>query len=718
MSAAHPDLADEQHYIDRAYAFLEETRAAASKMRNLVEVGRGGTNQARFEREVIYDTMVSRLSQLQLGDAALCFGRIDFADGEAPGEVANRDDSGTFYIGRIAVADDEQEPVIVDWRAPVAEAFYRATGRQPMGLARRRHFATRGRNLLSIEDELFGDALAALGIDDDDGRPTLKGHGALITALETARTGKLGDIVATIQGEQDEIIRAELPGVLVVQGGPGTGKTVVALHRAAYLLYTYRFPLEGQGVLVVGPNRLFLNYIDQVLPSLGEAGVELVVLADLVADPVRVAGYDKGMAARIKGDLRMATLLQRAVRQRQRPLREPLVVGYGIQHLRLPVEESRRIVDEARRRYRKHNAGRRFVEQQLFESLARRGHGELDPAEVRERLRHTLEVRMALEWMWPVLTPAQFLHDFFGSKALLRLAAKGILTDDEWSSLHRKRSDDLDGVVWTNDDAPLLDEARALLGPKPRSKRQRQRILAETGIPDDEVRTYGHIVVDEAQDLSPMQLRMLNRRSLNGSMTIVGDIAQSTGQWAHATWDEILEHLPDRRPPRREELSIGYRLPAPIMDVAARVLREAAPQLDPPASVREDGAEPTWIAADADALAEVVVRTAVDELDELGIGSVAVISPDSIVDALAEALDAAGVDYGRATRHGLESPITLVPVSLVKGLELDGSVVVEPAAILEEEVQGARALYVALTRATKRLAVVHARPLPDVLDAR
>ncbi|MEZ5207103.1 MAG: UvrD-helicase domain-containing protein [Acidimicrobiales bacterium] len=229
------------------------------------------------------------------------------------------------------------------------------------------------------------------------------------------------------------------------------------------------------------------------------------------------------------------------------------------------------------------------------------------------------------------------------------------------------------------------------------------------------MRTYGHIVVDEAQDLSPMQLRMLNRRSLNGSMTIVGDIAQSTGQWAHATWDEILEHLPDRRPPRREELSIGYRLPAPIMDVAARVHdREAAPQLDPPASVREDGAEPTWIAADADALADVVVRTAVDELDELGIGSVAVISPDSMVDA-AEALDAAGVDYGRADGHGLESPITLVPVSLVKGLSsMAGGR--RPAAILEE-VQGARALYVALTRPPSVWRSC-TRPLPDVLDAR
>ena len=233
---AHPDLEAEQAYIDRAYQFLEDSRQAATRLSSMVEVGRGGTEQARFERDVIWDTMLHRLSQLHLGDASLCFGRIDAVDDPTP-----------YYIGRIAVSDDQQDPVIVDWRAPVAEPFYRATGSHDMGLARRRHFATRGRVLLDLEDELFGDAAAALGLDPSAAPNGISGHGALISALETSRSGKLGDIAATIQGEQDEIIRAELPGVLVVQGGPGTGKTVVALHRAAYLLYTYRFPLEGQG---------------------------------------------------------------------------------------------------------------------------------------------------------------------------------------------------------------------------------------------------------------------------------------------------------------------------------------------------------------------------------------------------------------------------------------------------------------------------------------
>jgi DNA helicase IV len=560
--------------------------------------------------------------------------------------------------------------------------------------------------LLGIEDELFGDAVEALGLDGE-GAPRVSGHGALMSALETARTGRLGDIVATIQGEQDEVIRSELPGVLVVQGGPGTGKTVVALHRAAYLLYTHRFPLEGQGVLVVGPNRLFLGYIEQVLPSLGEAGVELAVLADLVPEP-RIQGYDRGLAARVKGDARMVRVLNRAVRDRERPLRSDLVIGYGVQHLRLARAQSRRIVDEARRRYRRHNAARRFVDTEVFAALAASGRGDLDPGEVRDRLRHEPAVREALEWMWPVLTPTDLLHDLFGSHALLRSAGRGVLSDDEVRSLHRERQEVGADIVFTNDDAPLLDEARAILGSKPRRRRANE--------PDDEVRTYGHIVVDEAQDLSPMQLRMLERRSLNGSMTIVGDIAQATGQWAHESWDEILEYLPKKRPARRAELTIGYRLPAPNMALAARVLRVAAPDLRPPRSIREDGDPPRIVRTQpGQRVTDAVVQAALVEVDAVDPGQVAIVCPQSMVDEVSDALTAAGVEHGQATRHGLDEQITVVPVGLAKGLELDAAVVVEPAAIVDEEAQGLRALYVALTRATKRLAIVHERPLPEAL---
>jgi DNA helicase IV len=699
--ATHPDLAAEQAYIDRAYDALERARQSASRLRSMVEVGRGGTEQARWEREMIEENIAARLAYLNLGDASLVFGRIDHARSEG---------GDSFYIGRIAVADETQEPLVVDWRAPVAEPFYRATGRAPMGLVRRRHFATRGRKLLGIEDELFGegaDLLAGgLAVSDDGSR--VRGHGSLIAALEEARTGRLSDIVATIQGEQDEVIRSPLPGVLVVQGGPGTGKTVVALHRAAYLLYTYRFPLEGQGVLVVGPNRLFLGYIERVLPSLGEAGVELAVLADLV-DNVRVSGRDTPATARIKGDARMSKVLAKAIRDRERGLREPLRVPYGLQTLVVPAKRTAEIVADARRRFRVHNAGRRFVETQLFQALAEVSRTPTTADEIRERARTAPEVREALERMWPVLTPAQLLHDLFGSRPLIDLAAGKHLSDDERAALTRPRQDDVDAVVWTHDDVPLLDEARALLGP---TRRRR----SGNGTDPDEIRTYGHIVVDEAQDMSPMQLRMLDRRSLNGSMTVVGDIAQATGVWAHRNWDEILEHLPQRRPPERAELSIGYRIPGPTMDLAAKVLAVAAPDLDPPDSVRQSGDEPRLIdAGGLDALADRVAAVALEEREAVDPGTVAIIAPSTLVDDVAAALTRAGVDYGRAARNGLEAQVTLVPVSLVKGLELDAAVVVEPAAIVDEEAQGMRALYVALTRATRRLAVVHARPLPEPL---
>ncbi|HKE73089.1 MAG TPA: ATP-binding domain-containing protein [Acidimicrobiales bacterium] len=701
--ATHPDLAAEQAYIDKAYDSLERARQSATRLRSMVEVGRGGTEQARWEREMIEENIAARLDYLNLGDASLVFGRIDQARAEG---------GDSFYIGRIAVADESQEPLVVDWRAPVAEPFYRATGRAPMGLVRRRHFATRARKLLGIEDELFGEGADLLGGElaiSDDGQE-VRGHGSLIAALEEARTGRLTDIVATIQGEQDEVIRSPLPGVLVVQGGPGTGKTVVALHRAAYLLYTYRFPLEGQGVLVVGPNRLFLGYIERVLPSLGEAGVELAVLADLV-DHVEVEGRDRGLTARTKGDARMSTVLARAVRDRERPLRRDLRVPYGVQTLVVPARRTADIVADARRRFRLHNAGRRFVESQLYLAMAEVSRVPATPDEVRERTRLLPVVREALERMWPVLTPAQLLHDLYGSRALIDLAGRKHLSDDERAALVRPRSADVGAVLWTHDDVPLLDEARALLGPTRRKR--------TNGSDPDEIRTYGHIVVDEAQDLSPMQLRMLDRRSLNGSMTVVGDIAQSTGVWAHRDWDEVLEHLPQKRPAQRAELSIGYRIPGPTMDLAAKVLAVAAPELQPPNSVRQTGDEPRLLAVDStdgpEALADAVAAVAAEERDTVDPGTVAIIAPNTLVDDVAVALDRAGIDFGRASRTGLQSRITLVPVNLVKGLELDAAVVVEPAAIVDEEAQGMRALYVALTRATRRLAVVHARELPGPL---
>jgi len=682
----HPELSEEQTYIDHAYDCLDRAREQALRLRGLTEVGRGGTHQARYERDVIEETVRNRLAHLEIGDAALVFGRIDRDSGEA------------FHIGRLAVADERQEPVVVDWRAPVAEPFYRATGRAPMGLSRRRHFALKGRALVGIEDEVFNGANG----DGDDG---LVGPGALIAALEQSRTGQLGDIVATIQAEQDEIIRSPLAGVLVVQGGPGTGKTVVALHRAAYLLYTYRFPLEDQGVLVVGPNRVFLRYIHRVLPSLGESGVEQVVLADLVP-AVRIQATEAHATARVKGHVRMAALLANAVRDRQRALPRDLVVPFGLTSLRLDVETSRRIVRGAARRAHTHNAARKFVEQALFDALAASSRDQVDSGTVRERTRSTDEVRAALEAMWPVLTPAQLLHDLFGSPALIRLAARGALDDDEIELLARPRSAHVDDVIWTDADVPLLDEALELLGPKP----------ARPGVEVDEVRTYGHIVVDEAQDLTPMALRMLTRRSLNGSMTVVGDLAQATGAFAPDSWDDVLAYLPSRKPARVHELTIGYRIPAQSMALAARVLSVAAPGLVPPRSVREGDVAPVIRRIASAELTGEVASTVESLLAALGDGSVAVVTPGSQADEIATALESRGLAVGRAARQALEAQVTVVPVGLVKGLELDAVVVVEPARIVAEERQGLRALYVALTRATKRLVIVHAEPLPDALS--
>ncbi len=692
----HPDLAAEQAHLDRAYACLERDRAEAWRMRALTEVGSGGTHQARYEAEVIEEAISTRLTQLDLHRHALVFGRIDRTDADGTVE--------SFHIGRLAVSDEHREPVVVDWRAPVAEPFYRATGRQPMGLVRRRHFASTERRIVGIEDELFGEGHLGIGADAPEG---IRGWSTLLAALERGRTGQLGDIVATIQAEQDEIIRSPQAGVLVVQGGPGTGKTVVALHRAAYLIYTYRFPLEDQGVLVIGPNRLFLRYIERVLPSLGESGVEQVVLTDLVPD-VRFGGRDDARVAWVKGDGRMSEVIGKAVRDRQRPLREDVMVPFGTAYLRLRAAESERIVLAAKRRFRRHNAARRYVEQEVFAALAASAREEVEPDVVRDRTRHTDEVRTTLERMWPVLTPPQLLHDLFGSRALLKLAASRWLTEAEYLSLFRARCDHLGDVVWSAGDAALLDEARSLLGPKP----DRRGRLPE----EDEIRTYGHIVIDEVQDLTPMELRMAARRSLNGSMTVVGDIAQATGAHAPADWDDVLAHLPDRRAPRIAELTVGYRIPGSAMALAARVLRVAAPRLAAPRAVREGDRLPSFhrVAPGGDLGADVAAAVRM-LLDDLGDGTVGVLTPAGLLSLVSEALTAAGLDHGMAARSGLEQTVTVVPVGLVKGLELDGVVVVEPARIVTDEPQGLRALYVALTRATRQLAIVHAAPLPEAL---
>src|SRR5579884_1930348 len=390
----HPDLAAEQAHVDHAYERLAAMRANALAMLRAAFSERGGTFQATTERDIRVRTSLNRLEQLQIGRESLVFGRIDrlaSSDGRGPetgrtveAASATADDrpagvggdtegvTEAFHIGRLAVADEDQEPLVVDWRAPVAEPYYRATGAQPMGLARRRHFLTEGQRVLDLEDELFGDAEPGEagdvnGIEAGLGAG-LSGSATLLATLSRSRTGRMRDIVATVQREQDEIIRGPLSGVLVVQGGPGTGKTAVALHRAAYLLYTYRFPLERQGVLVVGPNPLFLRYVEHVLPSLGESGVEMSTVGRLYG-PLQAVGADDRATATLKGEPRMAKFLARAVTNRQRPLRRPVEIPFGSMVLTLSVAASNEIVTAAKRRAGAHNARRRYVESLLWRHL-------------------------------------------------------------------------------------------------------------------------------------------------------------------------------------------------------------------------------------------------------------------------------------------------------------------------------------------------------------
>jgi DNA helicase IV len=691
------DLEAEREYVAGAYRRLDEMRATvAATLADALAQSQGLTPQGREERDVVVRLSLQRLSQLDVGEQALCFGRIDFEPGAERG-------GDSYHIGRLAVSGPDQEPLVVDWRAPIAEPFYRATPLDPMGLDRRRHFLTEGRDLVGIEDEVFG-----LGAGQDGAT------GALLAALSRSRSGRMRDIVATIQKEQDEAIRAPLPGLLVVQGGPGTGKTAVALHRAAYLLYTHRFPLERQGVLVVGPNPLFLRYIDQVLPSLGESGAVMSTVDGLVGH-VRPRAEEPAALSALKGDARMASVLAAAVRDRERGLRREAVVPFGPVVLRLPAERTAAMVAAVRRRKGSHNAKRRLLENLVVRLLAgeaerRRAPGADAPGEdeLGEELRRHPVVVGVLDRMWPRLLPEELLHDLYGARPLLRLAGRGRLSPAEADSLYRPRSPSLEEIPWTRADLPLLDEARVLLGP-----------LRPAREGEAEAPTYGHIVVDEAQDLSPMQLRMVARRSLSGSMTVVGDLAQATGLHPPRSWDEVAAHLSRERPTAVAELSICYRTPAEVMELAAPVLAETGAGVASPRPIRRSGIRPIVVRADEAALAGTVVRVTRAEAQAVLDGTVAVVCTRSLAPSLAAALREAGLpvgETGRAGSRGPAGPVSVVPTELVKGLEFDSVVVVEPARIRDEATGGARALYVALTRPTRRLAVVHSRPLPAALQ--
>ncbi|MEU8319236.1 ATP-binding domain-containing protein [Nonomuraea sp. NPDC048881] len=748
-------LDSEQRTVRWLYARLDAARERAQATLRQVYAGGGalGTRQARVEREVTASEQARRLAQLNAVERGLCFGRIDDSGGVST------------YVGRIGLRDEDHESVLIDWRAPAARPFYVATATDPGGLVRRRHLHLKDRTVVGIDDEVFD----LDGMSDGD-RRTLVGEAALLAALRRGRTGRMGDVVATIQIEQDRVIRAGLQGALVVQGGPGTGKTVAALHRAAYLLYTHRDTLERRGVLVVGPNPMFLRYIGQVLPALGETQVVMATVGELFPG-VRAVAADPPAAAVVKGDLRMAEVVAAAVADRQRVPAGDLEVELDGLRLRVPHAVCVRLRDRARAVRLPHNMARKLYVTELLKELARAEaraleeslhleelavddpelaepldlEGDLDETDIAlaaERLWGEEPVRRAVAELWPELTPQELVADLLSAPdTLWSVCPPGL----DWTPLVRPRES-----PWTVGDVPLLDEAAELLGHDDSADRvaarrageewaeqelyarevlettglleegvfDRADVLAERQADDgaglttaeraaaDRTWAYGHVIVDEAQELSPMAWRTVVRRVPARSLTVVGDLAQTGSAAGARSWAQVLDPYLEGRW-REERLLVNYRTPVEIMRVAADVLAAVAPGQEPPESVRDGGDEPRAVRA---AVAELPALVAAERA-ELGArgegGRLGVITPDGL-HARVAALFPGSAD--------LDAPVVVLTVTQAKGLEFDGVVVVDPAGILEQSPMGGHDLYVAVTRATRRLTVAHEGELPSMLS--
>ncbi len=743
------DVAAEQAYVSMLYSHLDDLRRRANG-RLAGVLGETSTNhQARSQRDSTSTMYRIDLAQLDAVENGLCFGRLDFTNG------------GTRYIGRIGISrsDHDGDPLLVDWRAPASQPFYLATVASPEGVRRRRHIQTRQREVTGVQDEALDQA--ALGDDDEI---SLVGEGALLRALGENRTGRMRDIVETIQAEQDEIIRSDQTGVLVVEGGPGTGKTAVALHRAAYLLYHHRETLSKRAVLIIGPNATFLRYIGRVLPGLGETAVVLSTIGGLYPG-VRATAIDPDPVAELKGSADMTGVLRRAVADRQRvPAQDaPLRIEFERDTLSIDTAMAVRARTRARASQLLHNQARPVFVEHLIDALARQvadrvgadlfGGPNLltdgDMAVIRTDLRASTEVQFAIDELWPDLTPQRLLEDLYADSISLEIAAPHL-------DLSRRRLLERPiGSEWTVSDVPLLDEAAELLGvddseeiARAEAEAGRDRAYAE-GVLDilsrdieddpeilmawdlldagqladrhlvddgltvaeraagDRQWAYGHVIVDEAQELSPMAWRMVMRRCPSRSMTLVGDVAQSSEPAGTSSWSDALEpHVEQRW--RLERLTVNYRTPAEIMDVAEAVRREIDPDGIVPTSIRSDGVEPwhRYISGAAD-IADAVAM----ERKLVGDGRIGVIVAAGSVGAACEALPDAAVGVG----VDLTAPVAILTVRQAKGLEFDSVLVIEPDLMLAGSARGANDLYVALTRATRRLGVLHTRPLPGHL---
>ncbi|WP_235490934.1 HelD family protein [Streptomyces roseoverticillatus] len=673
--------------LERERTHLSSSRAALRAMREDVEaldikdVTANWVNAAVLERQI--EDRITALADL--AHTPLFFGRLDYAHAPAA-DQAEGAEGERFYIGRRHVHDADGDPMVIDWRAPVSQPFYRASKKEPMDVRMRRRFGYTGGDLTAYEDEDLTDTAAA-----DQASKLLQAE------IERPRVGPMRDIVATIQPEQDEIVRAGIGGTVCVQGAPGTGKTAVGLHRVAYLLYAHRERLARTGTLVIGPNRSFLHYIEQVLPALGELNVAQATVDDLVAH-VEVRGTDSATAARIKGDARMAEVLRRAVRSGVAMPQEPVVVVRGSRRWRVPAYEIEEIVRELLGRDIRYGAAREALPQRIAHAVLVRMEqaGEAPDDRVQDAVARNAAVKAAVKEVWPAVDPAKLVLRLLSDAEFLAEHAEGVLSAEEQAEvLWAKPARGVKSAKWSAADAVLIDEAADLVARTP---------------------SLGHVVLDEAQDLSPMQYRAVGRRCTTGSATILGDLAQGTTPWATSSWEEALTHL-GKPEAAVEELTQGFRVPREVIAYASRLLPAIAPGLAEATSVREAAGDFSVRPVAAGELDGAVVAACRESLAREG--STGLIAADARIAALGALLAEAGLPYlapGEETTA--EARLTLVPASLAKGLEYDYVVLDEPAAVVSgepDERTGLRRLYVALTRAVSGLTVLHAEALPGQL---
>jgi len=683
--AADPVLAAEREHLAQAREYLRLMREDVLSLRALS----GDPVSEQYLKADLY-RRAEALSDLP--DTPLFFGRLDYAAGEYAGD--------RFHVGRRHVHDPAGRPVVVDWRAPVSRAFYRASPAEPMGLALRRRFGFAAGQLTAHEDETFASPGASTGTGPADSAVSR----ILIDEIERPRSGPMRDIVATIQPDQDDIVRADADQTLCVQGAPGTGKTAVGLHRIAYLLYAYPGKMNRGGVLVIGPNRAFLSYIRDVLPALGERSVSQTTLADLLAHvPVRAA--DSAAAAQVKGDTRLAEVLRRALWAGLRPPAEPLLLARGSRRWRVPAAELGDLVAGLRDRGVRYAAGRDMLGHRIAHVILTRmeAAGETCDDRTHDAVRRSRPVRAAVDAIWPKADPVKLVLRLLSDPALLAAAADGVLDPAEqqliaWPRPPRGPA----SAPWTLADAVLVDEASDLI---------------------ERIPSLSHVVLDEAQDLSPMECRAVGRRCTTGSVTVLGDLAQGTTAAATDSWPALLGHLGKTGADLRE-LRTGYRVPRQILDFANQLLGALAPGLAPASSLRQDPAALTVLPVTGPALPGALATACAGA--QQAAGSTAVIAADDQAGPLSGLLATAGLahrvldgqhhDLGNHGDPGA-SGLLVVPVTLAKGLEFDHVIVVEPARIVAAEARGLHRLYVALTRAVSRLTVLHSEPLPTGLSA-